>query len=76
MEKLVTMELDVYEACKGVHAIAIITEWDEFKSIDYTRIYEAMERPAFLFDGRNIVDHAKLREIGFEVYGIGKPDVQ
>jgi UDPglucose 6-dehydrogenase len=67
----------IYEACKGAHAIAIITEWEEFKSIDYTRIYEAMERPAFFVRGKKYrVDHAKFREIGFEVYGIGKPDVQ
>jgi UDPglucose 6-dehydrogenase len=76
VEQLVTMESNAYEACKGAHAIAIITEWDEFKTLDFSKIYEAMERPAFLFDGRNILDHQKLRDIGFEVYGIGKPDVQ
>jgi UDPglucose 6-dehydrogenase len=76
VEQLVTMESNAYEACKGAHAIAIITEWDEFKTLDFSKIYEAMERPAFLFDGRNILDHQKLHDIGFEVYGIGKPDVQ
>ncbi|MDP0500758.1 MAG: UDP-glucose 6-dehydrogenase [Verrucomicrobiota bacterium JB022] len=66
---------DVYAACKGAHAIAIMTEWDAFKAdqLDYERIYRDMEKPAFLFDGRNIVDPKLLREIGFEAYSIGKP---
>lgn len=61
------------EAATGAHAIAILTEWDEFTTYDYSKIYEVMSKPAFLFDGRNIVDHAALRKIGFEVYAIGKP---
>ena len=44
-----------------------------FKDLDYERIYADMQKPAFLFDGRNILDHAKLRKIGFQVYAIGKP---
>ena len=64
---------DPYTAAEGSHAIAISTEWDEFKTLDYKRIYDSMSKPAFLFDGRNILDHAALREIGFEVYAIGKP---
>ena len=63
---------DPYAAAKGAHALAILTEWDSFKELDYQRIYEGMMKPAFLFDGRNILDHAKLREIGFEVYAIGR----
>lgn len=63
---------DPYEAAKGAHAIAILTEWDSFKSLDYNKIYQSMEKPAFLFDGRNILDLDMLRTIGFEVYGIGK----
>lgn len=65
---------DPYEAMDGAHAICILTEWDEFKDYDYVKIYEKMCKPAFLFDGRNILDHAKLRKIGFEVHAIGKPD--
>jgi len=61
------------EATAGAHAIAILTEWDEFKTLDYEKIYEGMAKPAFVFDGRNIVDHAALRKIGFEVYAIGQP---
>ncbi len=60
------------EACRGAHAIAIVTEWDEFKTLDYAKIYQSMPQPAFLFDGRNIVNLAKLREIGFRAFGIGK----
>lgn len=64
-----------YEACKDAHAVAIITEWDEFTRLDYERIYRSMYKPAFLFDGRNILDLEKLRALGFEPYGIGKPAV-
>jgi UDPglucose 6-dehydrogenase len=60
------------EAAQGAHALAIVTEWDEFKTLDYARIYEGMMKPAFLFDGRNITDLAKLRDIGFRASGIGK----
>eukprot|EP00612_Vaucheria_litorea_P005112 CAMPEP_0171461728 /NCGR_PEP_ID=MMETSP0945-20130129/6056_1 /TAXON_ID=109269 /ORGANISM="Vaucheria litorea, Strain CCMP2940" /LENGTH=455 /DNA_ID=CAMNT_0011988125 /DNA_START=89 /DNA_END=1456 /DNA_ORIENTATION=- len=67
---------DAYTACEGVHAIAILTEWDEFKTLDYQRIYNSMAKPAFIFDGRSIVDSSELRKIGFEVYCIGKPVVK
>jgi UDPglucose 6-dehydrogenase len=67
-----TVAKDAYEACAGAHAIAIVTEWDEFKTLDYARIYAAMPKPACLFDGRNIVDLAALRKIGFAAFGIGK----
>mmetsp|Transcript_28266 Transcript_28266/g.36564 ORF Transcript_28266/g.36564 Transcript_28266/m.36564 type:complete len:464 (-) Transcript_28266:458-1849(-) len=71
-EHLITSP-DPYSACEGSHAIAVLTEWDEFKTYDYKKIYDSMSKPAFVFDGRNILDHAALREIGFEVYCIGKP---
>ena len=61
-----------YEAAKDAHAIVILTEWDEFTTLDFKRIYEEMEHPAFLFDGRNILDLEALSAIGFEVSGIGK----
>jgi len=73
LEEAITTCADPYEAAKGSHAVAILTEWDEFKTLDYQRIYDSMAKPAFLFDGRNIVDTAALRKIGFEVYAIGKP---
>lgn len=63
---------DPYEALKDAYAIAVITEWDEFKDYDWQRIYDNMNKPAIIFDGRNILNHNKLREIGFEVQAIGK----
>ncbi|MBW1898938.1 MAG: nucleotide sugar dehydrogenase [Deltaproteobacteria bacterium] len=64
---------DPYEAAAGCHAIAILTEWPIYADLDYKKIFDLMEKPAFIFDGRNIVDHQKLYEIGFNVYPIGKP---
>ena len=61
------------EACKGAHAVAVLTEWDEFKDLDFKKIHDGMLKPAFLFDGRNILPHAKLKEIGFRLFAIGKP---
>lgn len=66
---------DPYEASKDAHALAIMTEWEEYRSLDYQRIYEQMMKPAFVFDGRNIVDADQLHEIGFNVYPIGKPEL-
>ncbi|HSI09477.1 MAG TPA: UDP-glucose 6-dehydrogenase [Rariglobus sp.] len=67
-----TVAASAYEATQGAHAIAIVTEWDEFKKLDYAKILGGMQKPAFLFDGRNIVDLPKLREMGFRVHGIGR----
>ena len=64
---------DPYKAAKGAHAIAIMTEWDLYKNLDWEKIYKSMEKPAFLFDGRNLLDHKKLFEIGFNVYPLGRP---
>ena len=61
-----------YEATQGAHALAVVTEWDEFKHLDYAKIFAVMQQPAFVFDGRNILDLPKLRDIGFRVSGIGK----
>ncbi len=63
---------DAYAACEGAHVIAVVTEWDEFKTLDFARIYAAMPKPAHLFDGRNILDLSALRKIGFHAHGIGK----
>lgn len=68
------VEQDPYEATKDAHAIAILTEWDEFKDYDWKRIYDNMKKPAFVFDGRNILDTQKLSNIGFKIYQIGKSD--
>lgn len=68
----VTFERDPYKAVQGAHAIAILTEWTQFAELDYARIYKAMPHPAFIFDGRNILDHDALYDIGFNIYAIGK----
>ena len=68
----VTICADAYEATKDAHAILILTEWDEFKALDFKKIHEQMHLPAFLFDGRNLLDLESLREIGFEASGIGR----
>jgi len=60
-----------YDACKDAHAIAVLTEWDEFVGYDWQKVYDSMQKPAFLFDGRNILDAAALKEIGFIYQGIG-----
>ena len=57
---------------RGAHAIAVMTEWDLYRTLDYERILASMERPAFVFDGRNILDHQRLFDLGFNVFPIGK----
>ncbi len=70
--ELITISEDPYEAAKDADAIIIMTEWDVFKTLDYPKIFESMRKPAFIFDGRNIVDLNELTKIGFEAHGIGK----
>jgi len=60
-----------YRAMQNAHAIAVLTEWDEFKNFDWQKVYTNMFKPAFVFDGRNILDKALLRKIGFEYNGVG-----
>ncbi len=67
-----TVAKSAYEAADGAHAIAVVTEWDEFKKLDYAKILGTMHKPAFIFDGRNILDLTKLTALGFRTYGIGK----
>lgn len=59
-------------AASGAHAIAVLTEWDEFKAVNFETVYRSMKKPAFLFDGRNLMNRKKLSTIGFEVYATGK----
>ncbi len=70
--KGVSVYNDPYAALEGAHAIAVLTEWDEFKEYDWQRIYDNMKKPAFVFDGRNLLDGDKLKEIGFVFQAIGK----
>lgn len=69
--KDIQMYENAYDACKDAHAIAVLTEWEEFKTYDWHKIYEAMQKPAFIFDGRNVLDRKELEEIGFIYKGIG-----
>ncbi|XP_078436272.1 UDP-glucose 6-dehydrogenase 1-like [Wolffia australiana] len=69
----VEVKEDAYEAARGAHAVCVLTEWDEFRGLDYRRIFEGMMKPAFVFDGRNVVDAEELGRIGFVVYVVGKP---
>ncbi|WP_304199911.1 nucleotide sugar dehydrogenase [Flavobacterium alvei] len=60
-----------YDACKEAHAIAILTEWDEFVGYDWQKIYDNMQKPAFVFDGRNILNKVELEAIGFVYQAVG-----
>lgn len=71
LEKI-SIEKNPYQCCAETHAIVVLTEWDEFKTLDYERIYKTMKKPSFIFDGRNILDHRKLKDVGFRVVAIGK----
>jgi UDPglucose 6-dehydrogenase len=73
IEKNVLVFNSAEAAVAKTHAIAVMTEWDEFKKLDYKKVFDSMYKPAFLFDGRNLLDQEKLAQIGFESYGIGKP---
>jgi UDPglucose 6-dehydrogenase len=72
-EGLVEYEEDPYQAAKGAHAIAVLTEWDLYKTLDFRKIFASMEKPAFVFDGRNILNQEELHAIGFNVFRIGRP---
>jgi UDPglucose 6-dehydrogenase len=68
----IEFEIDPYKAAEGAHAVALLTDWKEYGELDYQRIYDSMAKPAFIFDGRNMLNHQELFDIGFEVYSIGK----
>ncbi len=70
-EKGITTFEDPYEACENAHAVAILTEWDEFATYDWKKIYGNMQKPAFVFDGRNILNKTEMEKIGFVYRGIG-----
>ena len=66
---------DPYEAAKNAHAIAVLTEWECYKTLDYKKIFASMEKPAFIFDGRNTLPHKELFEMGFNVIPLGMPEL-
>jgi UDPglucose 6-dehydrogenase len=63
---------DPYSACENAHALATLTEWDEFRTLDFKRIHDLMLKPAFVFDGRNILPNDQLKALGFQSFVIGK----
>src|SRR5690606_11438400 len=65
--RLVKVVNNPYEACNQAHAVAVLTEWDEFKTYDWQKIYDDMYKPAFVFDGRNVLNKKELTEKGFVV---------
>ena len=67
---------DPYEAAQGAHAVAIMTEWDLYRTLSWDKIFESMEKPAFVFDGRNILNINQLYDIGFNVYPLGRPPLK
>lgn len=82
LKKQVTICTDRYEACEGADAVVVCTEWKEFKmmeegggkeGMDWRRVYEKMKKPAFVFDGRLILDVPRMEEIGFQIETIGRP---
>ena len=70
---LLSIAPSAYDACDNAHAVVVLTEWKEFNTLDYDKIYTGMKKPAFLFDGRNALDLSALRTIGFRAFGLGKP---
>ena len=62
----------IEDACHESNAIALLTEWEEFKDLDFQRIYQSMKKPAYIFDGRNLLNLRELEKIGFRAFGIGK----
>lgn len=71
-EQYLTVSTDPYQAADAAHAIALLTEWDQFKTLDYERIYEKMLKPAFVFDGRRLLEREELKSLGFRMYTIGE----
>lgn len=71
-DRYLSSEKDPYKAAEGAHALAIITEWDEFQNYDWKKIYDSMSKPACVFDGRNLLNKSELEAIGFSYQGIGQ----
>lgn len=70
--RLVKVVDNPYEALDGAHAVAVLTEWDAFKTYDWAKIKERMKRPSFVFDGRKLLNRKKLEDLGFTYYAIGE----
>ena len=68
----VVYEPDPYRAAAGADALVLLTDWQVYSELDYARLYESMRKPAFLFDGRNTLEHERLFKLGFNLFAIGK----
>lgn len=75
IKKILTVASNPYEASVDAHALVITTEWDEYIHLDYAKVYRIMLKPAFVFDGRDVVSNDNLLSLGFKVYKVGKPVV-
>jgi UDPglucose 6-dehydrogenase len=71
-QELMSYVSEPYEACLGTDGILLLTDWMCYRDLDFNRIYDGMNKPAFFFDGRNLLDQNQLKSIGFEVYSIGR----
>lgn len=72
IKQKVNISYSALAACENAEAVVIATEWKEFLGIDWEAVYASMSKPAFVFDGRLLVDAEKLRKIGFRVTAIGR----
>jgi UDPglucose 6-dehydrogenase len=68
----ITLADKSYDALKGADALAIVTEWNEFREPDFAKMRKLLKNPV-VFDGRNIYSPEVMREQGFTYYAIGKP---
>ncbi|KAM0747482.1 UDP-glucose dehydrogenase [Meredithblackwellia eburnea MCA 4105] len=76
LKQQVTVSSSAMDACLGAEGIVVLTEWDEFKTLDWAKVYDSMTKPAFVFDGRGILDVAALTKIGFKVERIGRGNTE
>jgi UDPglucose 6-dehydrogenase len=70
--KGVTFCKDAYECAKGADAMALVTEWSDYKDLDFKKLAKLMHNP-LLLDGRNLYDPVKLRKLGFTYHSVGRP---
>ena len=63
---------DPYKAAKDADAVLVMTDWAEYPTLDWAKIYKSMRKPALVFDTRNCLDAVALRKLGFKVLNVGK----
>ena len=60
-----------YEACKEADAVILLTDWIEFKNLDWNKIFIDMRKPAWVFDTRILLNKKYLNQLGFKVWTLG-----